>query len=75
MFKIKKFPDLDTKKMERWPYDEDNDRVYRRVVGGFVPPGPQAGAVCIVGLEYSYRPPSHAKTPVAVEPHRRSDRG
>jgi hypothetical protein len=58
MFEYKKFPDPGTKQMQHWPYDPETERHYRKIVGGFVSPGPGEGAVVVCGLEYSWRPPA-----------------
>ncbi len=58
MFEYKKFPDPNRKGMQAWPYDPKTQRHYRKIVGGFVSPGPAEGAVLVCGLEYSWRPPA-----------------
>ncbi len=44
--------------MQHWPYDPETERHYRKIVGGFVSPGPAEGAVVVCGLQYSWRPPA-----------------
>lgn len=43
-----------------YPCDEENDRVFSRVVGGFVWAGNKPGVICAVGEEKTLRPPHHA---------------
>jgi hypothetical protein len=58
MFESKKITDPATRTMQYFPFDPANQRVYRKIVGGFVSPGPAEGAVMICGLEYAWRPPA-----------------
>jgi hypothetical protein len=58
MFTFKKVADPGTKKIEHYPYDPKTQRHYRKIVGGFVSPGPAEGAIVICGLQYSWRPPA-----------------
>lgn len=52
----KKFLDLDESKY--LPFDEENERFFRKIVAGFVPPGPKGGAIVVSGHEWVLRPPS-----------------
>lgn len=48
----------DTDKTTFYPYDEDQERFYRKVAAGFVPAGPRGGAIVAVGFELVLRPPA-----------------
>jgi len=48
----------DTDKTTFYPYDEEQERFYRKVAAGFVPAGPRGGAIVAVGLELVLRPPA-----------------
>jgi hypothetical protein len=41
-----------------YPFDDENERFFRKVVSGFVPPGPKGGAIVVCGQEWVLRPPS-----------------
>jgi hypothetical protein len=45
--------------LRNYYYREGDERFYRRIWGGIVPPGERPGAIVVVAEEFTLKPPAH----------------